>query len=70
MAERDTRKSQEDVLFDLMQLYYSTRDENGKISPEKIEMQLDVMINRAQNGMSNDEVDAVEKRVKSAFKVK
>ena len=69
MAERDTRKAQEDWLYDLQQLNYS-RDENNRLLLEKVETLLQIMIGRAKNGMSNDEIDAVEKRVKEAMGIK
>jgi hypothetical protein len=61
MADRDTRKAQEDRLFDLVYLDYS-RGESKVLAPE-----LRLMINRAKNGMAPDEIDAVYKRVKDSL---
>jgi len=69
MAERDTRKAQEDKLYDLMQINFS-RDENKRLSHEQIDPALQHMLARAKNGMTSDEIDAVEKRVKEAMGIK
>jgi len=61
MAERDTRKVQEDSLFDLLQLNHY-RGKNNPLTPMLL-----VMVARAKNGMTQDEVDAVYKRVAESF---
>jgi len=59
-TERELKTMQEDRLFDLLMVIQGGK----KLS----EMYLQLMLERAQSGMTADEIDAVRERVSRAIK--
>lgn len=58
-AEREIKITQQDRLFDIMMLLNSEQDQ--------MLVRLNEMLERAQSGMTDDEIDAVKERVARAL---
>ena len=61
-SERELKTQQEDKLFDILHIHQLIKD--GKT--EKLNDYLRLSIEKAQSGMSADEIDAVRERVTRA----
>ena len=60
-VEREIKITQQDRLFDIMMLLNSDN--------EQMIIRLNEMLERAQSGMTADEIDAVKERVSRAIKI-